>query len=157
MLAAALAASAVLWAAAVLLAPFALSSQLPLPAALAAILYQAAGLICHQRTERSFHLASVQLPVCARCAGLYWSAAAGAVAAWAARPRRFGVSSFRWLLGIAAIPTALTVGIELAGLAYPSNAVRAIAALPLGAAGAWVFVSSLRAERLGEPKRPNGL
>jgi uncharacterized membrane protein len=158
-LAAALAAGAVLWAAAVLLAPFALSSQLPLPAAAAAVLYHAAGLICHQRPERSFVLASVHLPVCARCAGLYWSAAAGAVAAWLARPRHRSARSLRWLLGVAAIPTAVTVSLEFLGLAYPSNVMRALSALPLGAAGAWVFVSSLRAEGLpdGEPERPHGL
>ena len=31
--------------------------------------YQAGSLVCHQRPERSFHLAGVQLPVCARCFG----------------------------------------------------------------------------------------
>ena len=33
--------------------------------------YQLGSLICHQRPERSFHLAGVQMPVCARCFGLY--------------------------------------------------------------------------------------
>jgi len=157
--AAALAAGAVAWTAAVLLAPFALSSHLAVPTAAAAVLYDAAGLICHQRPERSFHLAGVQLPVCARCAGLYWSAAAGALAAWLSRPRDMRARSLRVLLGVAAIPTALTVSLELLGMASPSNAARALSALPLGAAGAWVFVSSLRADggRNGERDRPNGL
>ena len=43
----------------------------------------AAGRVCHQRPERSFHVAGVQLPVCARCTGLYVSGAAGALAALA--------------------------------------------------------------------------
>ena len=37
----------------------------------AAAMYVAGSLICHQRPERSFHLDGAQLPVCARCSGLY--------------------------------------------------------------------------------------
>jgi uncharacterized membrane protein len=155
----ALAAGAVAWAAAVVLAPFALASPASLASATAAIFYDAAGLICHQRPERSFHFAGVQLPVCARCAGLYWSAAAGALAGWLARPKEMPARTLRLVLGLAAIPTAMTVAVEFLGLAYPSNLARAISALPLGAAGAWLFVSMLRAEspRAVQPTRPNGL
>lgn len=153
MLAGALAAGALLWSAALLVAPLALTSHTPLLAGAAALFYESAGLVCHQRPERSFHVLGVQLPVCARCAGLYWSAAAGAVAAWLARPRAASAGALRLLLGIAALPTAITVAIEFAGLAYPSNVVRALSALPLGAAGAWVFVSSLRSEATGDAHR----
>lgn len=141
------------------LAPLALTSQSLWPSAAAAVVYDAAGLVCHQRPERSFHLAGAQLPVCARCAGLYWSAAAGALAAWLARPREMRAPSLRALLGIAAIPTAVTVALEWLGLANPSNAARALGALPLGAAGAWVFVASLRAEWVQRepPRASNGL
>lgn len=159
MLAGALAAGALLWSAAVLLAPLGLASHRAIPVAVASVLYEAAGLICHQRPERSFHAAAVQLPVCARCAGLYWSAAAGALAAWLARPRDLAARALRLLLGIAAIPTAITVAVEVLGLASPSNAARALAGLPLGAAGAWVFVTSLRAEQARDVRRDplNGL
>lgn len=148
-----------MWAAAVVLAPLALASPAGLASATAAIFYDAAGLICHQRPERSFHLAGVQLPVCARCAGLYWSAAAGAVAGWLARPSELSARVLRLVLGVAALPTAVTVAAEWLGLAYPSNLARALSALPLGAAGAWVFVSMLRAEspRAAQLARPNGL
>ena len=137
------------WSAAVLVAPLAFTSHSPVLAGAAALFYQSAGLVCHQRPERSFHLLGVQLPVCARCAGLYWSAAAGAIVAWLARPRSAHADRLRIVLGLAALPTALTVGIEFAGIAYPSNLVRALSALPLGAAGAWVFISSLRSEASG--------
>ena len=33
--------------------------------------------ICHQRPERSFAIAGIQMPVCARCSGLYVSGALG--------------------------------------------------------------------------------
>jgi len=38
----------------------------------------------------------------------------------------------------------LTVVAELFGLAHPSNVVRAVSALPLGAAAAWAVVSTAR-------------
>jgi uncharacterized membrane protein len=42
--------------------------------------------ICHQRADRSFHLLAVQLPVCARCTGLYAGAAAAALSyVWLSR------------------------------------------------------------------------
>lgn len=44
----------------------------------------------------------------------------------------------------AAIPTAVTWTMEVAGLAGFSNLTRAVAAVPLGAAGGWVFVQMLR-------------
>jgi hypothetical protein len=35
------------------------------------VVYSAAGLVCHQRPDRSFFTHGVQWPVCGRCAGLY--------------------------------------------------------------------------------------
>lgn len=108
----------------------------------AAIVYAGSSRICHQRPERSFHLAGVQLPVCARCVGLYASGALGALVAW--RGARRPAARHRTLLLAAAAPTALTWTIEAAGLAGFSNTARALAALPLGAAAGWVFVEMLR-------------
>jgi uncharacterized membrane protein len=108
------------------------------------VVYTIAALVCHQRPERSFHISGVQLPVCARCTGLYLAGALGAVAAWfgiAANPRRT-----RAVILIAALPTAFTVAIEWAAFAAPTNLLRAAAALPLGAAAGWLFVRMLRAE-----------
>ena len=41
--------------------------------------YLVGSVICHQRPDRSFRLWGVQMPVCARCAGLYLGAAVGAL------------------------------------------------------------------------------
>ena len=144
-LAAVLTIGALAWSATLFLAPFALTSSHPRLVTAAAAVYSGAGLICHQRAERSFHLAGVQQPVCARCAGLYVSGAAGAiVAALWRRPRV--PRGTRSVLALTAVPTALTVALEFAGLVHPSNTTRALCALPLGGAGAWVFIQSLRAE-----------
>jgi uncharacterized membrane protein len=142
-----LTAGAVAWTAMLFIAPLALAGTHPrlLPAAV--LLYDGAGRICHQRSHRSFHLAGVQQPVCARCTGLYVSGAAGALAAWIGWRRRIPAPRrTRALLAAAALPTVLTVSLELVGLAHPSNPIRALSALPLGAAAGWVFVRSLRAE-----------
>ena len=136
---------ACLWVGAVFAAPYAIESRNPALVAAATFMYQGAGLICHQRPERSFHVAGVQLPVCGRCLGLYLSGAIGALAALrsagSGAPRRT-----RLILALAALPTAITVSLEFIGSIHPTNAVRAVSALPLGAAAAWIFVRSLRAD-----------
>jgi uncharacterized membrane protein len=107
---------------------------------LSVLVYGAASQICHQKPERSFHTAGVQWPVCGRCSGLYLSAPIGAVLALLARrPRGRSPAYARWLV-IASVPTFLTLGLEIAGLAAPSNLTRALAALPAGAVIAFVLV-----------------
>jgi uncharacterized membrane protein len=104
-----------------------------LPVPLAAVMYTLGSRICHQRPERSFHLFAAQLPVCARCLGIYGGAAAGSIAALTARIRaRVFMMTPRMLLVCGALPTALTVVAEWSGAAAPSNAARAAAGLPLG-------------------------
>lgn len=146
-LAAALTAAAFLWALILVSAPTALRS--PLFATPAAGMYAASARICHQRVERSFHHAGIQLPVCARCTGIYLSAAAGALGVWLfARPRR--AVSARVALLIAALPTAVTWMLEHVGGVPFSNLTRAVAAIPLGAVAGWLFVGLLRYDsRLG--------
>jgi uncharacterized membrane protein len=138
--------AAILWTATLFAAPYALTSANPRLVTAAAAVYSGAGLICHQRAARSFHLAGIQQPVCARCAGLYVSGTVGALLAWVTSRRPRAPSRAREILLFASLPTALSVAIELAGLAHPSNTARALCALPLGASAAWIFIQSLRAE-----------
>jgi uncharacterized membrane protein len=137
---------ALAWAVTLVVAPFVLVHGASLAAAL---VYELGALICHQRPERSFHLAGVQLPVCARCFGLYLSGAAGALAAWLRATRTIPVVhsyNVRPVLMVVTLPTAVTVSAEWFGIASSSNVIRAAAALPLGAYLGWLFVRSLRAE-----------
>ena len=145
-LAAILTIGAIAWSAALFLAPHALTGGSPRFASAAAAVYQAAGLICHQRPERSFHLAGVQQPVCARCTGLYVSGAVGALVAWLVSRRPRMPRRTRVVIAAAAIPTAVSVALEFIGLLHSSNTLRAMSALPLGAAAGWIFIQSLRAE-----------
>jgi hypothetical protein len=116
---------------------------------LPAIVYEAAGLICHQKPERSFHLLGIQLPVCARCFGLYASGAAGACLALVAgaSARRLSSIGGPIAFAVAALPTAGTVALEWVGLIHPSGLARALAAIPLGALAGWVFVRALSEPR----------
>ena len=158
LLAAILTLGAVFWAAVIVVAPRALAGDTPVLNQVAASIYRSAGLICHQRAERSFHLGGVQQPVCARCAGLYLSGAVGALVAWSAARRPRATRQKRVLLLLAAIPTALTVALEFVGLLHTSNMLRALSALPLGASAGWIFIQSLRAEAVaGEARSRHGM
>ena len=113
-----------------------------------AAMYVAGSVVCHQQPARSFHVWGTQMPVCARCTGLYALAPFGFMLApgggWLGarrrRPSRRGVSihRLRTVLLATAVPTLVTVGGEWAGLMYPPNLVRAVAGLPLGLTVAWV-------------------
>lgn len=105
--------------------------------------YRFASYVCHQQPDRSFHWDGAPWPVCARCLGLYAAAPLGALAAQADRPRPLSRGGNVFLLCLAGMFTALTwLGEHLLG--WPvSNAHRFAAALPLGAAVAWVIARTL--------------
>jgi uncharacterized membrane protein len=111
--------------------------------------YLAASEICHQRPERSFHLAAVPWPVCARCLGLYMAAPIGALLAVMTRRTR-PLDLRRWL-AIAGLPTATSLVLEWAGFVPVTNAMRCLAALPLGAMIAFAItrVSDRRVSAIG--------
>ena len=114
----------------------------------AAWVYRAGGLLCHQQTGRSFATGGVQLPVCARCTGLYAGGAAGAVLAWLAlaaasrrrRPPSLSLSRWRWLTALSALPLLAAWTAEHAMGLGVSNLARFGTALPLGAVVATVVV-----------------
>jgi hypothetical protein len=145
--------------------------------ALLFVVYGLGSLVCHQLPERSYHLWTAQMPVCARCAGIYLGALFGAVgarliAASSDRPSRVdnGTSSgkpvtanippsgggsayaagrleqslrhARVLLGVAVLPTALTLVYEWSTGDMPAHAIRAAAGLPIGLAVAWLVVAA---------------
>src|SRR5713226_1466543 len=83
-------AAAVTWALLLLLAPF-LASRAHASAfgtGLVVAVYAVGSSVCHQLPARSFHLWAAQMPVCARCTGIYVGAAVMVVAA-------FGLPSVR--------------------------------------------------------------
>jgi len=119
-----------------------------------ALIFAAGSVICHQLPDRSFFLDGRQLPVCARCTGLYLSGAVG-LAGWLAvklirgwRPQMMppafaprnmtGGATARQarramaLLAIVATPTIVSYLTGVLGVWDGSNLTRALLAVPLG-------------------------
>jgi len=107
--------------------------------------YAVGSVICHQLPERSFFIDGRQLPVCARCTGLYVSGAVGLLG-WIAVKFGRGWRGIpvppRTALAIvsgAVMPTAISYVTGVTGVWDGSNLTRAALAVPLGvAAGAVV-------------------
>jgi uncharacterized membrane protein len=132
------------WLTALIMAPAAASSRQPLAPAAAAVIYAAGSIICHQKPERSFHRGSAQLPVCARCCGLYaggllgavlWAGASGLARRPSPRIRRLtSATPLRPTLVLAALPTVVSLATAWLGWWDPANLLRSVLAVPLGAA-----------------------
>jgi uncharacterized membrane protein len=155
----AFAAAAVIWALALPVAALARErSVIGSPARVAAdVVYVAGAVVCHQQPQRSFSLAKQRLPVCARCTGIYGSAAVAAVLLSAGCVRRrwrwlfFPRQSKAQLLAMLAVcPTAMTLLWEWTIGITPSNAVRAAAGVPIGIFVSWLLVAA------GRPKMQSG-
>lgn len=115
-----------------------------LPAGVAAALYAIGSQICHQRPDRSFHVMDAQLPVCARCIGIYAGAAVGTAVAIAARScGMLAHLPSRMLLIAGAVPTVVTIAAEWSGAWGGSNGVRAAAGMPLGCVAALVVAQGV--------------
>lgn len=111
------------------------------PAPVSALTYALASLVCHQLPARSFHYGLVQLPVCARCIGIYGGAAVGSMIFAICRPRLAAVSP-RAMLVAGSLPVAITVALEWSGAWAPGNVIRALTGLVLGIAAAFVVVGA---------------
>jgi uncharacterized membrane protein len=135
-----------LWLMILTTAPLALHNEATALPAVA--VYRASSILCHQRAERSFRIANIQMPVCGRCVGLYLSGAIGAFGAWALR-RRAAPSALvvRLVLMAAAAPILISVGLEWTGFIGGSNISRFLSALPLGAAVGWLLQQVVTARR----------
>jgi predicted membrane protein DUF2085 len=152
---AAFVAAAAAWAALIVLAPFLASRPHGSPVASALILgiYGIGSAICHQLPERSIRLWTVQMPVCARCTGIYFGAVLGAFAGVlrrpaAARHRSRDVAPYlaparvRTVLAIAVAPSLATLIDEWATGVMPSHVIRAAAGLAIGIVAAWLVVAA---------------
>jgi uncharacterized membrane protein len=113
--------------------------------------YAIGSVICHQRPKRSFFVAGHQLPVCARCTGLYVSAAVGLLSWWLLKASRrwqpFPIDSRSAvrLIAVAVVPTVVSLATGTLGWWDGSNVTRALLAIPLGlTAGAIVAAVSTK-------------
>jgi hypothetical protein len=150
-------AAAVVWAAMLFAVPPLTKAGTRLADVIAFSVYVTASAICHQRPERSFDLFGVQMPVCARCTGIYVGAAVTAMAVagrrflatpvpgrW--RGRRFMATSVpgrwpAWAIALASTaPSLATLVYEWTTGDMPSNWIRAAAGVPMGAVVSWLVL-----------------
>ena len=113
--------------------------------AFSALMFAIGSFVCHQRPERSFALWGTQLPVCARCTGIYLGAACVALL-YRARSATGRLAAPLPFLVAAAVPTLMTLALEWLTPIAPSNVVRAAAGTLLGAAVLVVLLDELRLE-----------
>jgi hypothetical protein len=181
-------AASIAWALLLAVAPWIAGAAAVTSASTAFVIaiYGIGSLVCHQLPARSFRLFAVQMPVCARCTGIYLGAAMAALVATTWRGARLDKAMRRidplhatnvadaadvaqrvssadraqrhlWaMLTAAAVPSALTVIAEWTTGVTPSNIVRCAAGLPLGAALAWAVVRDRHGDECGAPAGPRG-
>ena len=136
-------AASLAWALLLVAVPFLASRAHPSALATATIVavYAIGSLVCHQLPERSYRLWTAQMPVCARCAGIYAGATIAAIAALgvgAGPPIRRA----RLILAGAVAPTLLTLVYEWATGRMPANTIRFAAGLSIGVGVAWLLVAA---------------
>lgn len=134
--------AALAWAATLPLAT--LAAVQPHPAAwvylFALSVYSIGAVVCHQLDARSFHLWAHQMPVCARCTGIYAGAALAMIATLWREPRPGARAVHpRWILGLAMLPALATLVFEWTTGVTPSNVTRAATGVILGAAAGWLI------------------
>jgi len=151
----AFAVAAVVWAVALPSAAMVASIQAPgVPAYLSALaVYGIGSIVCHQLPDRSFYLWGRQLPVCARCIGIYVGAAVIALIAMAVArlesrgPLLYRLNARAPSAVLAVAPTLLTLGYEWTTGTAPANWIRAAAGLVLGAMVSALVLAPVDGER----------
>lgn len=109
----------------------------------AATLYQAFTVLCHQLPERSYFIGEHKLAVCARCTGLY----AGFGLTWLLYPLVRPLRSVEWprreWLLVAALPTAIDFALTFSGLWDNTHTSRLLTGMLLGGASVFYVIPGL--------------
>jgi uncharacterized membrane protein len=155
-------ACAVLWLGVLVASPWLAVHARPRDASYVAagLVYRAGSVVCHQQPGRSFHIDGAQLPVCARCTGLYAGVPLGTLvvlAAWARGRSGYPIRAVRLALAAGAVPPLVLWGAGHAGGIAVSNWMRAAGAVPLGAVIAWVAAAFLAGRPMRDSARESGV
>jgi len=118
-----------LWCALLLAAPLLRSADLPVSSAL----YSAFSHVCHQFSDRSFHVGGEPIAVCVRCSVLYFGFFASLIVYPFLARRRSRLQDVR-VLAVAFLPMAIDVGLNMFGLSQSTAETRALTGLLAGVA-----------------------
>jgi uncharacterized membrane protein len=97
--------------------------------------------VCHRIDLRSFHIGGMQLPLCARCSGMYLGAMVGLFYQWVTGRRRTGVPSWQIILVISiyallfaidGLNSFVSLISSTSGLYPPNNALRLLTGTGMG-------------------------
>ncbi|MGB9180750.1 MAG: DUF2085 domain-containing protein [Pyrinomonadaceae bacterium] len=111
--------------------------------AAARTIYEGFGYVCHQIPERSFQIAGHTFAVCARCTGLYFGFAAGALSLPLVRSlKRTDTPSRVWLF-VAAAPTVVDFALSYFGIWANTHLSRSVTGALLGAVCAFYVIPGL--------------
>ena len=121
-------------------APLALASG---HSTLAGDIYQGFSFLCHQLSDRSFHLAGNQFAVCSRCAGLYAGFASAALAYPLIRPLRSTDTPSRVWLVLAALPLAIDFSLGYFNIWANTHLSRFVTGALLGSLAVFYIVPGL--------------
>jgi len=110
--------------------------------------------VCHRIDLRSFHIGETQLPLCARCSGMYLGAMVGLCYQWVIGRRRTGtpswkiilpVSIFVMLFAIDGLNSFFSLFSNGAGLYQPNNSLRLLTGTGMGLAISVALVPAFNA------------
>lgn len=135
-----LSALVLIWAAAIVGAPILRSSGYN---GAANAIYAIFSPICHQISERSFHIHGEQFGVCARCSGIYFGLAGGILFCPVFRSLfNFRTPSRVWLL-LSPVPTGIDFALEFFGIWKNTHWSRFLTAALFGAVAAVYIVPGI--------------
>lgn len=129
-----------LWAFLIIFAPLAATNEIP---QISAPLYKFFSYLCHQQSERSFHIHEHQFAVCARCFGVYFGLFFGFVIYPLIRKVEEIEPLPRFWLFLALIPIGIDWTLGILGVWENTHWSRFITGMILGVACAVFIVPSL--------------
>jgi uncharacterized membrane protein len=109
----------------------------------ALVIYKSFSRFCHQIPERSFYLDGHPFAVCARCTGIYFGFAAGALLYPLVRSLKRSDAPARLWLVVALVPTALDFALDFFGILKNTHLTRSATGALLGAVTAFYVVPGL--------------
>jgi uncharacterized membrane protein len=131
---------ALLFASLIVIAPLALAHGHDFTAL---VIYKSFSRFCHQIPERSFYLDGHPFAVCARCTGIYFGFAFGALLYPLVRSLKRSDAPARLWLVVALVPTALDFALDFFGILKNTHLTRSATGALLGAVTAFYVVPGL--------------